>query len=179
MVVDPIDGSLNAKRGLPSACVSIAVASGADMDDVEVGYIAELDRPREWWAIGGRGAWCDGRALAPLTPGRLEMPALETARPPLVARDAEKLAALGARRLRALGSVALSLCLVADGRLDAMLSLGEVRSVDVAAGQLLVREAGGALALPGGDALDLKMRSRVVAARDRELLALLVGAFGG
>src|SRR3712207_9410341 len=52
VVVDPIDGSLNAKRGLPSACVSIAVASGPRMDDVALGYVAELDRPREWWEIG-------------------------------------------------------------------------------------------------------------------------------
>jgi myo-inositol-1(or 4)-monophosphatase len=178
VVVDPIDGSLNAKRGLPSACVSIAVAAGPRMYDVEVGYVAELDRPREWWATRHGGAWCDGRALLRLESGPLEMLALETVRPPLVARDAEKLAAVEARRLRALGSVALSLCLVADGRLDAMLSLGDVRSVDVAAGQLLVREAGGAVALPGGDALDLNMRSRVVAARDDGLLGRLVGVFG-
>ena len=57
------------------------------------------------------------------------------------------------------------MCLVAAGRLDAMLTLREVRSVDVAARQLIVTEAGGAVALPGGDALDLEMRSRVVAAR--------------
>jgi myo-inositol-1(or 4)-monophosphatase len=179
VVVDPIDGSLNAKRGLPSACVSIAVASGPRMDHVELGYVAELDRPREWWATRGGGAWCDGRALARLRPGPLEVLGLETARPPLVAGAAEAIAALEARRLRVLGSVAVSLCLVAAGRLDAMLSLRDVRSVDVAAGQLLVREAGGAVALPGGDALDLEMRSLVVAARDDELLERLVGAFGG
>jgi myo-inositol-1(or 4)-monophosphatase len=178
-VVDPIDGSLNAKRGLPGACVSIAVASGPRMDDVEVGYVAELDRPREWWATRGGGAWCDGRALPRLEPGPLELLGLETVWPSLVARAADAIAALEARRLRALGSVALSLCLVAAGRLDAMLSLREVRSVDVAAGQLLVREAAGAMALPGGDGLDLKMRSPVLAARDEELLERLMGLFGG
>jgi myo-inositol-1(or 4)-monophosphatase len=76
-----------------------------------------------------------------------------------------------------LGSVALSLCMVAAGRLDAMVTLRDVRSVDVAAGQLLVREVGGALAFPGGDALDLEMRSRALAARDGVLLERLVGAF--
>jgi myo-inositol-1(or 4)-monophosphatase len=178
VVVDPIDGSLNAKRGLPSACVSIAVASGPRMDDVELGYVAELDRPREWWAIRAGGARCDGRVLARLRPGPLEVLGLETAHPPLVARAAEAIAAVEARRLRVLGSVAVSLCLVAAGRLDAMLSLRDVRSVDVAAGQLMVREAGGAVALPGGDALDLEMRSLVVAARDHQQLERLVGAFG-
>jgi myo-inositol-1(or 4)-monophosphatase len=179
VVVDPIDGSLNAKRGLPSACVSIAVASGSRMDDIDIGYVAELDRPREWWAKRGRGAWCDGRALAPLDPGPLEILGIEPARPMLVARAADTIAALEARRLRMLGSVALSLCLVAAGRLDAMLTLREVRSVDVAAGQLLVREAGGAVALPGGEGLDLRMRSRVLAARDAVVLDRLLEAFGG
>jgi myo-inositol-1(or 4)-monophosphatase len=42
-VVDPIDGSLNAKRGLPFASLSIAVASGSTLDDVEFGYVASLE----------------------------------------------------------------------------------------------------------------------------------------
>jgi myo-inositol-1(or 4)-monophosphatase len=177
VVVDPIDGSLNAKRGLPFACLSIAVASGPDMSDVELGYVAELDRPRAWWARRGEGAWCDGQALARLEPGPLEVLGLETARPALVAGAADAITAVEARRLRVLGSVALSLCLVAAGRFDAMVSLREVRSVDAAAGQLLVREAGGAVAFPGGHALDLGMRSRVVAARDPGLLERLHHAF--
>jgi myo-inositol-1(or 4)-monophosphatase len=177
VVVDPIDGSLNAKRGLPSACVSIAVASGRSMGDVEVGYVAELDRPREWWAARGEGAWCDRRALPRLEPGPLEVLGLETARPALVARAAEAILTVEARRLRVLGSVALSLCMVAAGRLDAMVTLREVRSVDVAAAQLIVREAGGAVALPGGSALDLEMRSPLLAARDAELLGRLSRVF--
>lgn len=177
VVVDPIDGSLNAKRGLPSACLSIAVASGPDMSDVELGYVAELDRPREWWARRGQGAWCDGQALARLVPGPLEVLGLETARPALVAAAADAITAVEARRLRVLGSVALSLCLVAAGRFDAMVSLRGVRSVDAAAGQLLVREAGGAVAFPGGHGLDLGMRSRVLAARDPALLERLHDAF--
>jgi myo-inositol-1(or 4)-monophosphatase len=177
VVVDPIDGSLNAKRGLPSACVSVAVASGPGMGDVEVGYVAELDRPREWWATRGEGAWCDGRVLSRLEPGPLEVLGLETARPALVAQAADAILTLEARRLRALGSVAVSMCFVAAGKLDAMVSLREIRSVDVAAAHLIVREAGGSVALPGGSALDLEMRSRLLAARDPELLARLSRAF--
>jgi myo-inositol-1(or 4)-monophosphatase len=176
VVVDPIDGSLNAKRGLPSACVSIAVASGPSMPDVEVGYVAELDRPREWWAVRGEGAWCDDRALPPLEPGPLEVLGLETARPRLVAGAADAILAVEARRLRVLGSVALSLCMVAAGKLDAMVTLRDIRSVDVAAAQLIVHEVGGAVALPG-QGLDLDMRSPLTAARDSELLARLVKVF--
>jgi myo-inositol-1(or 4)-monophosphatase len=170
VVVDPVDGSVNAKRGLPFACVSIAVASGATMDAVDVGLVAELSPEREWWAARGEGAYCDDERLAALEPGPLEMLGLETARPERVAAAADALAAVGARRLRALGAVAASMCLVAAGQLDAMLTLRPVRSVDVAAAQLIVREAGGTVALPGGDALDLDMRSRAFAARSPELV---------
>jgi myo-inositol-1(or 4)-monophosphatase len=169
IVLDPVDGSMNAKRGLPSACVSIAVASGARMRDVEVAYVAELDRPRDWWALRGDGAFLDGERLERLSPGPLEVLGLETARPALVAHAAEAIAGLEARRLRVLGSVAVAMCLVAAGRLDAMVTLRDVRSVDVAAAQLIVTEAGGAVALPGGDELDLSLRTRAAAARDPAL----------
>jgi myo-inositol-1(or 4)-monophosphatase len=180
VVIDPVDGSLNAKRGLPFACVSIAVASGAAMQDVDVGVVAELDPRRDWWALRGGGAWRDGERLPPLDPGPLEVLGLETARPRPVAAAAGAIATMEARRVRALGSVALSLCLVAAGRLDAMLTLRAVRSVDAAAGQLLVREAGGAVSFPEAaerPSLGLDMRSRVLAARDPRLLARLLAAF--
>src|SRR4051794_27689424 len=170
VVIDPVDGSVNAKRGLPFACVSIAVAAGPRMDDVEVGFVSELDPRRDWWAVKGEGAFRDGERLAPLEPGPLELLGLETARPERVAAAAEAIVSLGARRLRAFGAVAATMCEVAAGHLDAMLTLREVRSVDVAAGQLIVIEAGGVVALPGGDALDLDMRSRAAAARAPDLL---------
>ena len=188
IVIDPVDGSLNAKRGLPFACVSIAIASGASMGDVEIGWVAELDprisegaepRPgRDWWALKGEGAFRDGQPLPRLQPGPLEVLGLETARPELVAAAAASIEAVQARRIRALGSVAMTLCLVAAGQLDGMLSLRPIRSVDAAAAQLLVTEAGGAVAFPAADDLSLEMRSPVLAARDEELLEHLRATFG-
>ena len=74
------------------------------------------------------------------------------------------------------------MCLVAAGRLDAMITLREVRSVDVAAAQLIVREAGGTVALPGGDALDLGDAPPALAAGRRRgrrsWIERLLGAFG-
>jgi len=187
IVVDPVDGSLNAKRGLPFACVSIAIASGPRMADVEVGWVAELDprlseddeprRGRDWWAVRGEGAYRDGERLAPLRPGPLEVLGLETARPELVAAAASAIASVDARRLRVLGSVAMTLCLVAAGQLDAMLSLRPIRSVDAAAAQLLVTETGGSVAFPAADDLTLEMRSPVFAARDADLLERLQSTF--
>ena len=92
VVVDPVDGSVNAKRRLPFACVSIAVASGTRMGDVEVGFVAELVPARDWWAVRGEGAFCDGERLAALEPGPLELLGLETARPERVAAASEALA---------------------------------------------------------------------------------------
>jgi myo-inositol-1(or 4)-monophosphatase len=171
IVVDPIDGSLNAKRGMPLHALSIAVASGPTMRDVEFGFVGAVGET--FWARRGEGAWLDGEPLA-VAAGELEVLGVESARPELVADASDRLAATGARRLRMIGSIALSLCYVGAMRFDAMLSLRTCRSVDAAAAQLVVREAGGVVTFPdAGDLdapLDLDMRSRVLAATTPELL---------
>ena len=186
VVIDPIDGSLNAKRRLPLYSVSIAVASGPTMGDVEVAYVYDLGRDEEWWARRGEGVHAGSGRLAPLGGERpFEIVGLESANPRVVAACAEQLAAAGARRLRAIGSIALSLAFVAGARFDAMLSLYDCRSVDAAAGQMLVRELGGAVVFPdaGGDpakvSLGLDMRSRVLAAANRHILDGLLEAMPG
>ena len=176
VVVDPIDGSRNAKRRLPLYSVSIAVAEGPRVGDVVFGYVHDFAIREEWWAYRGGGAFLNGDRLPPLEDGELEMLGLETARPDLVASASEALAATGASRLRAIGSIALSLCWVAAARFDAMVTLGSCRSVDLAAGQLVVREVGGAVALPDAASdpleapLSLDMRSRALAASRPELM---------
>lgn len=171
VVIDPIDGSRNAKRGLELFALSIAVATGPTMGDVEFGYVHDFNRDEDWWAYRGEGAYLEGQLLPPLREhDELELVGLETVHPRLVADHAEAIAATGIVRLRAIGSIALSLCYVAAGRLDGLVSLGATRSVDCAAGQLIVREAGGVVGFPeaGADSLraslDVTMRSRVVAA---------------
>jgi myo-inositol-1(or 4)-monophosphatase len=99
----------------------------------------------------------------------------------LVAREAPMVAEL-AYRVRVLGSLALSLCHLAAGRVDAVCSLKPARSVDIAAAQLLVREAGLAMELfddprAFDDAeLDLEGRSRIAAAGTAEVCARLAAA---
>jgi myo-inositol-1(or 4)-monophosphatase len=180
VVVDPIDGSRNAKRGIPSFSVSIAVAHGPTIGDVELAYVHDLGIDEEWHAAPGQGAWLGDARLPQLAQdAELELLGLETIHPRLVAGAADALVATGAARMRALGSHALSLCWVAGARFDAMLSLSACRSVDTAAGQLIVREAGGVVALPdAGDdldatPLDLAVRTRVLAAASPALLERL------
>jgi len=187
VVIDPIDGSRNAGRNLPHYCLSLAVADGPSMADVSFAYVHDFSRGEDWWAARGEGAFCDGEELrAELrADGQLELLGVETTSPEAVREGAEALADLGAQRLRAFGSVALTLCCVAAGRLDAMLTLEPTRSVDAAAGQLLVREAGGSVAFPDaggrdplGAPLDLDMRSRVLAATHDGGLARLLASVG-
>jgi myo-inositol-1(or 4)-monophosphatase len=170
VVIDPIDGSLNAKRGIPFFSLSIAVAEGETMDDVVFGFVHDFGSREEWTALRGGGAQLDGAALGAERPKEeVEILSFEATRTSLVARDAPKVADL-AHRLRIMGSLALSLCHLAAGRVDAVCSLKPARSVDIAAAQLLCREVGLAIDLfdvetPFGAApLDLEQRSRVVAA---------------
>ena len=179
LVIDPIDGSLNAKRRLRPYSLSIAVAAGETMADVVFGYVADLSSGDEWWAKRGGGAFFAGERLLLRPDAELEILGVESARPELVAAAGDPLAASGARRLRMIGSIALSLCHVASGRFDALVSLRPCRSVDAAAGQLLAREAGGHVLFPDtadgelGASLTLAMRSRVVAAPSAEILERL------
>ena len=170
VVVDPIDGSLNAKRGIPFFSISIAVAEGETMEDVVFGFVHDFGSGEEWTARRGEGAWLNGARLGALRPKEeVEILSFEATRTSLVAREAPKVVEL-AYRLRIMGSLALSLCHLAAGRVDAVCSLKPARSVDIAAAQLLCIELGLALDLfdveePFGAApLDLEQRSRVVAA---------------
>ena len=183
VVIDPIDGSMNAKRGLPNVAISVAVADGGTMSDVAFAYVYDLGPGEEWSARRGNGAWLNGRALVDVPPerrdrrGRLELVAIESASPHWIARGIEGLER-HVHRIRAIGSIAVSLCQVADARVDGMLTLGTCRAVDVAAAQLIVRESGGHVAFtacddPLGAPLDLEPRSPVVGARTPQGLAEL------
>ena len=181
VVVDPIDGSLNAKRGIPHFCLSIAVADGDTMADVDFAYLYDFGSGEEWTARRGEGAFLDGRPLGRERPkDEIETLAFEATLTSLVAEHAANVVGL-AYRLRIMGSLALALCNLADGRLDGVCSLKPARAVDVAAAQLLVRERGLAIELvetpPFSAApLDVGARSRVVAAGTPELCRKLAAA---
>jgi myo-inositol-1(or 4)-monophosphatase len=182
VVLDPIDGSLNAKRGIPFFSLSVAVADGPAMGDVRFGYVHDFGSGEEWTAVRGEGAALNG---VPLAGGerpkeRIEILSFEATLTSSVAEKAASVVGL-AYRLRIMGSLAISLCHLAAGRVDAVCSLKPARAVDIAAAQLLVREQGLAIELweepPFAAApLDLGARSRVVAAGTPELCGELAEA---
>jgi myo-inositol-1(or 4)-monophosphatase len=143
VVIDPIDGSLNARRTLPSHSLSIAVASGDSMAAVEFGYVFDFGAGEEFVAKRGEGATLDGERIA-VGPDadKLELLGLESAEPEWALPALQALAGR-VYRLRVVGSIAISASYVAAGRFDALAALRPCRSVDAAAAQLIVREAGG------------------------------------
>lgn len=175
VVIDPIDGSMNVRRTLPSHSLSVAIASGDSMADVELGFVHEFGADEEFTAKRGEGAWLGETRLELEGPGYgLEVVGLESAEPARIAPVISELAGQ-AYRVRVIGSIAITLAYVAAGRLDGMLSARPCRSVDAAAAQLLVTEAGGAMEFAGLDPddadLGLDARYAVLAARNTELLA--------
>jgi myo-inositol-1(or 4)-monophosphatase len=183
VVLDPIDGSINAKRGIPFFALSVAVADGPAMEDVLFGYVYDFGTGEEWTAERGNGGRLNGRVLGAVKPkDRIEILSLEATETELVARHAPGVVGL-AHRLRIMGSLALSLCHLAAGRVDAVCSLKGARAVDIAAAQLLVRECGLAIDLPdarpfAAAPLDLEGRSRVVAAGTASVCQELAAALG-
>ncbi len=185
VVIDPIDGSLNAKRGLTHHALSIAVADGPTMADVAFGFVYDFGPGEEWLARRGEGAWLDGRPIDDPPPerrtddGRLEVITMESTDPRWMVPAMDELCAT-VHRVRAIGSIAISLCQLAPTRVDGMMTLWRTRAVDVAAAQLIVREAGAVVDFPAfddplGAPLDLEPHSPVVAARTPEGLAQLRG----
>src|SRR5690349_22420726 len=102
VVVDPIDGSLNAKRGLPHHAVSIAVAEGPTMADVVFGFVQDFGPDEEWVAHRGHGARLNGMPLDGTlgerrVKGRLEVVGVESADPRWVVASADTLAGVAHR----------------------------------------------------------------------------------
>jgi myo-inositol-1(or 4)-monophosphatase len=184
VVLDPIDGSLNAKRGIPFFALSIAIADGPTMADVFFAYVHDFGTGEEWTAARGEGARLNGLALdGPGPKDDVEILVIEATRTDLLADKVAGMVGL-AYRARVLGSLALALCHLAAGRVDAVCSLKPARSVDIAAAQLLVRERGLAIELPEDvrftDArLDVVARSRVVAAATVETCSELFERLAG
>ncbi|GLV48009.1 inositol monophosphatase [Thermus sp. LT1-2-5] len=143
-IVDPLDGTVNYAHGFPFYGVSLALeVEGV----IQVGVVQDTARGETFYALRGGGAYLDGRPLRVTERGELLGSLLATGFPYDVAKDPENLTyfARALRRgllVRRPGAAALDLAYVAAGRLEGFWEV-KLNPWDVAAGWLLVEEAGG------------------------------------
>lgn len=175
LVVDPIDGTTNAVYGLPVYSVSLAVGTER-LGDIEAGLVRNLPTGQTYEARAGMGATLDGhpihvqgfdRAWAMISSSVSREPTPETLTRALKRGDLDG--------FRHLGSASLEMCFVAHGALDVYYHPeARLRVTDIAAGALIVQEAGGHVLDPSGEPLEmllnLKERAAVLAVGDPEAL---------
>jgi myo-inositol-1(or 4)-monophosphatase len=184
LLVDPVDGSLNAKQGVPLFGLMLAAHDGPTVGDAVAGTVVNLSTGEEWRAVRGHGATRKGERVVPLsrpddhriqllglesTPRALELAA------PLVERAA---------KIRILGSMALSIALTAAGALDVFCAPIQVRLFDMAASLLVLEEAGGVATDLAGKPLaglrcNLQSRSTLLCAPTPALHAEALEILGG
>ncbi len=176
-VIDPLDGTTNFLHGYPAYAASVAVSRRGRL---VAGAVVDGVTGTAWWAWDGGGAWRDGERIRVSAIDRMDRALIGTGFPfkalehmPRYLRefDAVIRRTSGIRRA---GAAALDLCHVADGRLDGFWELW-LSPWDIAAGTILIREAGGVVSTPEGDD-DVRAAGAIVAGNPAihpELLAIL------
>lgn len=172
-VVDPLDGSRNAGRGIPFHCVSIGIGR-RDCSDLEAGVVQNLVTGDVYAAAHGQGATVNGEPVqrTPFDPEEVMVAVIADSSMDEVKQEQQR----RGHHLRDLGSAALELCLVGTGALDAFIVHKPwLRVIDIAAGTLFVREAGGVVVDPATGAdlstpFDLSVRTGLQAATGPEAL---------
>lgn len=187
LLLDPVDGSLNAMQGLPYYSTSLALVDGEVLGDVVVGVVRNLATGTVFSAVRGQGALRDGGPLLPL-PVRVER-----GRVPILMVEAVGSATLArilpaivgtARRARLCGSAALSLCMVASGAASALISPEGMRAHDCAAALLILDELGATVTDLAGEPItslpvQVDARIPVVASLDAQAHGLVLAAVVG
>ena len=143
VLVDPVDGSLNAKQGVPVFGLMLAVLDGPTIGDTIAGYVLNLNTGEAWTAIRGQGAFRGGERI-------VVIPRFDSKRIQILGLESSPQAIFAARslversgKLRILGSMALSIAHTAAGGFDVFCAPKPIRVFDAAASLLLLTEAGG------------------------------------
>ncbi len=172
VIIDPIDGSTNASRGIRYFATALCLVDGNGSPAAAL--VANQATGERYWAVRGEGAWCDGVRLSPST--------CVDVSDSIVGLNGIPPRPLGYRQSRVLGAVALDLCHVAAGVFDGYVDCVDPSAHgvwDYAASALICREAGAVVEdLHGRDlfVLDRAARLTPVAAATPELLATLLAA---
>ena len=143
VIMDPIDGTNNAIFEIPFYCISLAFTP-KDLSNVEVGYVRNLTSGIEYYALKGEGCFKEGKRL---NPKRSEKKTVSLYLGENAIAESYEIPPQ-VRRVRSLGSAALSMCMVAEGTFDLFYhrtpeEKRSLRITDIAAATLILREVDG------------------------------------
>lgn len=163
LTADPLDGTTNALRGLPFMATSLAVSRKPYIKDVEVALVTDLLHNVTYTAQRGQGAYRNEKEIKPSRTSMLEEAVIgvdfNTFKAAEIVNQMIRVFEQ-TKHLRHLGANALEICYVADGTTDAFIDLrGKLRVTDMAAAQLILREAGGIISTPEGKDLDAPLNA--------------------
>jgi len=161
VTIDPIDGSTNFMHGLPFYCCSIAVSTKRTLNDVYAGLVTDLAHDITYMAFEGKGAYRDGKKIVTSKTSSLEEAVigldLNTYKVKEIILKLTDLIAK-TKHIRHFGANALELCYVANGLTDAFVDIrGKLRTTDVAAGFLILKEAGGIVTTPENQQFNVEL----------------------
>jgi myo-inositol-1(or 4)-monophosphatase len=161
VTVDPIDGTTNFMHGLPFFCCSIAVSDKPQLSAVFAAMVDDLVHGVTYLAEKGKGAYQNETKMAPSQATELKDAVvgldLNTAKVrQIIPQLVDFIEAT--KHIRHFGANALELCFVAEGLTDAFVDIrGKLRTTDVAASFLILKEAGGIITDPQGQPIDVPL----------------------
>lgn len=174
VIMDAIDGTTNASRKIPFYCCSLAYATDFKLSAVTEAAVIDLANGDLYYASKGKGAYCNGKRIRAREASSDIVVGMNVSKvgPDIVSRLSPVMAK--ANHVRLFGAVALELCCLARGMIDASIDLrGKIRPTDIAAAYLIVKEAGGKFYSNGRELdADLGIKTRisfVVVANDKVL----------
>jgi myo-inositol-1(or 4)-monophosphatase len=145
LVVDPIDGTRNFVKGVPFSSISIALADDDDLSSIYIGVVRDIFNDNVYWAIRGKGAYKNGVRIRTSRVQKVFKAQISLSITLSRCHTSKVLNLLPYVPFpRYLGSAALETSLVGEGVLDGYVDIRDkLRVFDIAAGQLIVKEAGG------------------------------------
>ncbi|WP_415281111.1 inositol monophosphatase family protein [Candidatus Nitrososphaera sp. FF02] len=162
VIMDAIDGTTNSSRGIPFYCCSLAYATDFRLSAVTHAAVIDLSNGDLYYASKGKGAFCNGKRIRVKKPGNDVVVGMNVSGidDDVVRRLAPVMKK--ANHVRLFGAVALELCYLARGMLDASIDLrGKIRPTDIAAAYLIVKEAGGKIHSEGRELDNLAVSTRL------------------
>lgn len=184
LIMDAIDGSANAVRGVPFFCCSLAFATDYRLSSITDAVVADLTSGSQYWATKGAGAHMDGKRIRV----QGENPVYRIVGVNMSGSEPELLKKLQPvfrqhNHTRHFGANALEMSMVASGKMDMLIDLRrKIRVQDLAAGYLIVKEAGGLVLADNMEPLDSDLqygtRLSFVAAANHKILRDVLPDFG-